>query len=94
MIILIAFLLCLCTFYITIGKVSHEYFSDANQTWRLSLFRCNKYEAELPHEHLRADVTALAYSCQSVKGDHLGDFGVPQIKCSLLLSGAGVESNA
>ena len=61
------------------GEVSHEKFSDANETWRLSLFRRSKYEAKLPHEHLRANVTALAYSCQSIKGDHLRDFRAPQI---------------
>ena len=82
------------TFCITTGEVSHEYFSDANETWRLSLFRCSKYEAKLPHEHLRADVTAFSNSGQSIKGDHLGYFGAPQIKCSLLLSGAPDRSNA
>ena len=74
----------------TTAEVYRENFSDANETRCLSLFRCSKYEAKFPHKDLRANVTALSNSCQSIKGDHLRDLGISQIQRSMLLSGATV----
>ena len=84
----------MCTFCTATREVSLEYLGDTNETWRLSLFRCSEYEAKLSYQYLRANMTALTYSCHSIKWYYLRCFGAPQFECTLLLPGATDRSNA